>query len=141
MSATAASADHAATSAGVVLARDVVERAVIGSGGTELGVSLRNRPFAGGPVQRKGCPAGPVLVADVDQERVVVVFGSNTMSGVALLAQQPGLVTGRGHRRDKGRPPSTVGLRPLHWAAASVCHGFIVTNAAWPMPSRRRHLA
>jgi hypothetical protein len=39
-------------------------------------------------------------------------------------------VAGQGRGRDKGRPPSTVGLRPLHGPAASVCHGFIVTNVA-----------
>ncbi len=55
--------------------------------GIELGTSLGHRPGATGAVESDGGPAATVLITDVDQQGVVVVFHPDPVLGVALLMQ------------------------------------------------------
>ena len=55
--------------------------------GGELGVPVRDRPGPGAAVDRQCGPAVAVLVADVDEERVVVVLDAHAMLRIALLVQ------------------------------------------------------
>src|ERR1039457_7079433 len=115
----------------------VVERIAGSDGRVELDVPLGDRPGAGDPVDSDGRPSAAVLVADVDKERVVVVFDPDPVPGVALLAQGAGL-TARRRGRYEGAPAAAAGRRTCNSAAQSAWHEPIVTEraAGSPVPGR-----
>jgi hypothetical protein len=72
----------------------VVERLARARCSGKLSVSLGNRPCTARTVDRDRGPAAAVLIADVDEQRVVVVLDPDAMTGVVALAQGSGLAPG-----------------------------------------------
>lgn len=67
-----------------------VERLVGTARRVALRISLSHCPGPAGPVQRDGGPAAAVLIADVDQQGVIVVLDPEPVPGIALLVKLSG---------------------------------------------------
>jgi hypothetical protein len=64
--------------------------------GAKLSVSLGYGPGTARPVDCHSGPAAPVLIADVDEQRVVVVLDPDAMARVVSFAQDSGLACAPG---------------------------------------------
>jgi hypothetical protein len=64
-----------------------VTQVIGGLRGIELTSSLRDGPFPGESVYRDSRPALTVLVCDVDEQSIPVVFDANFVRGVTFFLQ------------------------------------------------------
>lgn len=84
-----------------------IERPARAGRGIELGVSLGNSTSPGGSVDRDGGPAPAALVADVDQQRVVVVLHAKFPSSHRPRDRRPGATAAA--TNDVQRPRLVIG--------------------------------
>jgi hypothetical protein len=103
-----------------------------------LSAALGKRPFPGGTIQRQRRPAMPIHVADMDEQRVIVVLDPYPMLRICLFMKPPGDLSRRWRIGNERRPATPRRLRPLDLPADSVCHLAMVPHCRVAPPTRSR---